>query len=115
MPDTLYTFCHVPFTDLEAAGISLSEGIEVTISAYVISFPNGTTRNIAFSIAVGDVTYTWHPNEPKAGAADSTATTIDCPNTNCPGCDTILIDYDYNYDHDFEYNYNHLEPGPHKK
>jgi len=36
---------------------------------------------------------------------DSTVTTSECPNSNCPGCEPILNSYNWEY----------LEPGPHKK
>jgi len=62
---TLYTFYHIPFIDLATQEIVLNVGDSVTISAYVVTFPNGTIKNIAYSITVRDVTYTWHPNVPK--------------------------------------------------
>ena len=67
---TIYTFYHIPFTSLEAASIFLKVGDSVTIYAYVVTFVNGMVKNIAYSITVGDVTYTWHPNVPKAGMTD---------------------------------------------
>jgi len=63
----IYTFYHIPFSDLATQGIVLNVGDLVTVYAYVVTFPNGKVKNIAYSITVGDVTYTWHPNVPKAG------------------------------------------------
>jgi hypothetical protein len=65
--ETLYTFYHIPFSDLATQGIVLNVGDSVTISAHVVTFLNGMVKNIAYSITVGDVTITWHPNVPKAG------------------------------------------------
>lgn len=63
-----YTFYDIPFSDLYEEGIVLSVSDEVTVSAYVVTFPNGTSKNIAYSITVSsDTTYSWHPNVPKAG------------------------------------------------
>lgn len=62
-----YTFYHIPFSDLAIQEIILKVGDEVTISAYVVTFLNGAVKNIAYSITVGNVTYTWHTNVPKAG------------------------------------------------
>jgi|GEM_PF-5597819 len=63
----IYTFYHIPFIDLAIQEIILNVGDEVTISAYVVTFINGAVKNIAYSITVGAVTYTWHPKVPKAG------------------------------------------------
>jgi len=63
----IYTFYDIPFTDLAANGIALSVDDTVTVSAYVVTFPNGTVKDIAFSITKGSVNYTWHPKVPKAG------------------------------------------------
>src|SRR4030042_6400654 len=60
---TIYTFYHIPFSDLAIQQIILNVGDSVTISAYVVTFLNGAVKNIAYSITVGDVTYEWHPNE----------------------------------------------------
>lgn len=104
---TVYTFYHIPVDVLA----TLEEGDSVTISAYIVTFPNGTTKNIAFSITEGEVTYSWHPNEPKAGTTDSFTATSEYADSNCPGCEPTPNNYDYNYDN----NYNYLTPGPHKK
>ena len=61
------TFYHIPFTN---EGISLEMDDLVTISAYAVTFPNGETKNIAYKIIDGDITYDWHPNVPKAGTTD---------------------------------------------
>ncbi|OHE58149.1 MAG: hypothetical protein A2Z47_08290 [Thermodesulfovibrio sp. RBG_19FT_COMBO_42_12] len=91
--DTIYTFYDIPFTDLATQGIVLAVGDSVTVGAYVVTFPNGTVKNIAYSITKGDTTYTWHPNIPKAGtemgALSTTATAATgciCDNCycNCP-------------------------------
>lgn len=103
----LYTFYHIPDTVLA----TLEEGDSVLISAYVVTFPSGATKNIAFSITDGEVTYSWHPNEPKAGATDSFTATSEYADSNCPGCEPAPNNYDYNYDN----NYKYLTPGPHKK
>ena len=104
---TVYTFYHIPVDVLA----TLEEGDSVTISAHIVTFPNGTTKNIAFSITEGEVTYSWHPNEPKAGTTDSFTATSEYADSNCPGCEPTPNNYDYNYDN----NYNYLTPGPHKK
>jgi len=65
-----FTFYQIPFNSLEAANIFLAVGRSVTISAYVDIFPNGKTKNIAYKIIDGDITYEWHPNTPKAGTTD---------------------------------------------
>jgi hypothetical protein len=68
---TTYTFYHIPFDELEAQyNIFLEVGDSVTISAYVVNFPNGETKNIAYSIEEGEITYNWHPNAPKAGTTE---------------------------------------------
>jgi len=66
--NTIYTFYDIPFASLEAAGIYLEVGGGVTIKAHVVTFPNGMMKYIAYEITCGDVTYTWHPNAPKAGS-----------------------------------------------
>ena len=63
----LYTFYDIPFSDLATEQIVLSVGNSVTVDAYVVTFPNGMVKNIAYSITYGSVTYTWHPKVPKAG------------------------------------------------
>ena len=68
--EQVYTFYPIPFNSLEAANISLAVDDWVTITAYVVAFPNKTTKYIAHSITVGDATYDWHPNVPKAGTTD---------------------------------------------
>ena len=69
-----YTFYHIPFTSLEDADIFLAVGDFVTIDAYKVTFPNGETKYIAYSIKVivedKEITYEWHPNAPKAGTTD---------------------------------------------
>jgi hypothetical protein len=62
---TTYTFYHIPLSDLPFV---LIVGDTVTISAYDVIFPNGTSKYIAYSIEKDSVTYTWHPNVPKPGA-----------------------------------------------
>lgn len=83
--EELYTFYHIPFINLETANIYLNMGDSVTISAYVVTFPNGSVKNIAYGITVDDVTYTWHPNVPKAGMTDfySATAAADCTCNNC--------------------------------
>jgi len=100
--EQIYTFYHIPFTSLEAANIFLSVDDWVTITAYVVAFPNKTTKYIAHSITVGDATYDWHPNVPKADTTDldsARAVLSDCTcdnyYCNCPedcqdcSCDCI--------------------------
>ena len=62
-----YTFYDIPFSELATQGIVLNMGDSVTVYAYVVTFPKGKVKNIAYSITYGNVTYTWHPNVPKAG------------------------------------------------
>jgi hypothetical protein len=65
------TFYHIPFTNED---ISLEMDDLVTISAYVVTFPNGKIKYIAYSLKVvvegKEITYSWHPNLPKAGTTD---------------------------------------------
>ncbi|MDH4241453.1 MAG: hypothetical protein OEW48_17985 [Phycisphaerae bacterium] len=81
----LYTFYDIPFSELEleTIGIFLNVGYSVTVYAYVVTFPNGMKKNIAFSITYGDVTYTWHPNVPKAG---TNTVTLSATNENGQPC-----------------------------
>lgn len=65
--DTIYTFYDIPFDELATQQIYLNMGDTVTVSAYVVTFPNGTSKNIAYSITKENVTYSWHPNMPKTG------------------------------------------------
>jgi hypothetical protein len=83
--ETIYTFYDIPLSDLEDKNIILGVDDSVTISAYVVTFRNGMVKNIAYSITVGDVTYTWHPNVPKAGPTDLSSATAaaDCTCDNC--------------------------------
>jgi hypothetical protein len=80
---TTYTFYDIPLTDLATQGIYLNVGDVVTVSAYVVTFPNGTSKYIAYSITGGAVTYTWHPNVPKAGAKTSAVSTTATAATDC--------------------------------
>jgi hypothetical protein len=86
--ETTYTFYDIPLSDLETNGIVLSVGDEVTVSAYVVTFPNGTKKDIAYSITKEDVTYTWHPNVPKAGTnkAGTSTVTLSATNENGQPC-----------------------------
>ena len=81
------TFYHIPFTDLENANIYLTVGDTVTITAYIVAFPNGAVKYIANSITFGDKTYDWHPNVPKVGTTvlDSTMAVLSdsCSCDNC--------------------------------
>ncbi len=63
----IYTFYDIPFSVLEEQGIVLQVGYPVTVSAYVVNFPNAMVKNIAYSITYGGVTYTWHPKIPRGG------------------------------------------------
>jgi hypothetical protein len=78
-----YTFYDIPFIDLATQGIALNLGDLVTISAYVVTFPNEMIKYIAYSITVGAVTYTWHPNVPKAG---TNTVTLSATNENGQPC-----------------------------
>ena len=80
-----YTFYDIPFSDLATQGIVLNVGDSVTVYAYVVIFPNGKVKNIAYSITYGSVTYTWHPNIPKVGstANSGTETTTLSDTGNC--------------------------------
>jgi len=96
--EQVYTFYPIPFNSLEAANISLAVDDWVTITAYVVAFPNKTTKYIAHSITVGDATYDWHPNVPKAGATDLDSARAEseqgdlvCQNCNC-WCPNTLSD-----------------------
>jgi len=88
---TTYTFYHIPFDELEAQyNIILEVGDSVTISAYVVNFPNGETKNIAYSIEEEEITYNWHPKAPKAGTTDSDSASVEseqgdfvCQNCYC--------------------------------
>lgn len=77
------TFYHIPFTDLENANIYLTVGDTITITAYIVAFPNGAVKYIANSITFGDKTYDWHPNVPKAGSTDLDSTRVLSYNDNC--------------------------------
>ncbi len=92
----LYTFYDIPFSDLATQGIVLNVGDSVTVYAYVVTFPNGKVKNIAYSITYGDVTYTWHPNVPKAGSmAKSGSETTALSLTDYSGalnCNCICLD-----------------------
>lgn len=82
--DSVYTFYDIPFLDLQAAEIILAVGDEVTVNAYVVAFPNGMSKNIAYSLTKGGVTYTWHPNAPKAGSQSVTElSAIDAGGQSC--------------------------------
>ncbi len=63
--------------------MSLTVGDTVTVSAYVVTFPNGMVKNIAFSITKGDKIYTWHPNVPKAGTKTVTLSATDENGKRC--------------------------------
>jgi hypothetical protein len=82
-----FTFYHIPFNSLEAANIPLAVGDSVTISAYVVIFPNGETKYIGYKIIYDDITYEWHPDAFKAGKNDLDsvmAVSDDCVcNDNC--------------------------------
>ena len=91
------TFYDIPFDDLILNGISLEVDDLVTISAYVVTFPNGKIKYIAYSLKVvvegNEITYSWHPNVPKAGTTDlDSASAVsedcvcngDCYCDNCP-------------------------------
>jgi hypothetical protein len=82
-PETTYTFYDIPFADLATHDITLAVGDTVTISAYVVTFPNGTVKNIAYSITKGEVTYTWHPKVPKAGTKTVTLSATDENGQSC--------------------------------
>ena len=97
----IYTFYHIPFDSLEEEGISLAVNDGVTISAYVVTFPNEDTKNIAYKIIDGDITYEWHPNTPKAGTTDldsARAVSYDDDDCVCNGdciCDNCPDPADY--------------------
>jgi hypothetical protein len=82
----IYTFYHIPFDSLQEAGISLAVDEKVTISAYVVTFPNEKTKYIAHSITVGNVIYEWHPNVPKAGTTDLDSARAVLPDCTCDNC-----------------------------
>jgi hypothetical protein len=80
---TTYTFYDIPFSALATQGIYLNAGDAVTISAYVVTFPKGRSKCIAYSITVGAVSYTWHPNIPKTGKKKSALSTSAAAATDC--------------------------------
>ncbi|MBP1610387.1 MAG: hypothetical protein H6Q04_2622 [Acidobacteria bacterium] len=85
--ETIFTFYHIPFTDLTAAGIDLYLGDTVTVKAYLVTFPNETSKNIAFSITKDDTTYVWHPNMPKTGTkAGNKTVTLSATDMNGQPC-----------------------------
>ena len=84
-----FTFYDIPFTDLEAQNIVLAVGDSVIVSAYVVTFPNGKVKNIAFSITYGSAIYTWHPNVPKVGSRTATLSATD---ENGQPCNCICIE-----------------------
>ena len=71
--DGMYTFYDIPSDVL----LNLIMGDTVTVEAYKVTFPNGTSKYIAYSITEGDVTYSWHPNVPKAGTKTVTLSATD--------------------------------------
>ncbi|MBS1113032.1 MAG: hypothetical protein H6Q92_795 [Nitrospirae bacterium] len=85
---TTYTFYDISLTDLATQSIVLVVGDSVTVSAYVVTFPNGTVKNIAYSITKGEVTYTWHPKVPKAGTNTVTLSATDENGKPC-NCECI--------------------------
>ena len=70
---TSYTFYDIPSDVL----LNLIVGDTVIVIAYEVTFPNGTSKYIAYSITEGDVTYSWHPNVPKAGTKTVTLSATD--------------------------------------
>jgi hypothetical protein len=80
---TIYTFYDIPFADLATQGIYLDTGDVVTVSAYVVIFPKGTSKYIAYSITAEAVTYTWHPNIPKTGSGKSAVSASATAATDC--------------------------------
>jgi hypothetical protein len=84
--ETIYTFYDIPFSDLATQGIVLKVGDSVTVEAYVVTFPNETVKNIAYSITYGVVTYTWHPNVPKVGTSVLSTTATAATDCTCDHC-----------------------------